>query len=142
MEPSEIRRRLRAAVEQARQEAAERRGRSDLAARDYETFLAERAVPVFHQVASVLTAEGHPFKVFTPANSVRLAAERSPEEFIELTLDSSLDPPVVMAHVTRGRGRRTIASERPLRSNTPIGELTSEDVLDLLLREVVSFLQR
>lgn len=142
MEVSEVRRRLRAAVEEARQSAAERRTRNDAAARDYEAFLGQRAVPVFHQLATALTGDGHLFKVFTPAGSVRLASERSHEEFIELVLDDSSDFPVVVGRTSRGRGRRMISAERPVRDRTPISELTEEDVLSFLLQEIPHFLER
>ena len=138
----EVRRRLRASLDTARRQAQERRGRTDAAAKEYETFLEQHAVPVFHSMAAALTGEGHPFKVMTPAGSVRLSPERSPDEFIELTLDPSLDPPEVSAHIVRGRGRRMIETEQPLRDRTPIGNLTSEHVLEFLLREVVPFVQR
>ena len=136
MEVSEVRRRVRAAIETAKQAAADRRVRNDVAARDYDLFLTHRAVPVFQQVAAALTSEGHPFKVFTPAGSVRLASDRSPEEFIELTLDTASDPPEVRGQVSRGRGRRMISEERPVRPQTPIADLTDEHVLDYLTREV------
>ena len=142
MEISEVRRRLRAAIEKARRESAERRARVDAAARDYETFLAERAAPVFHQVAAALTAEGQKFKVFTPASSIRLAAERSPDEFIELSLDDSSDPPAVVGRTTRGRGRRTVSSERAIRDDAAIGDLTDEDVLAFLLEEIPRLIER
>ena len=139
MEVSEVRRRLRSAVESSRQRSSERRTRVDAAARDYEAFLGQRAVPVFHQVQTALTGEGHQFKVFTPASSVRLASERSAEEFIELALDDSVDPPAVIGRASRGRGRRMITSERPIREGKPIAELTEEDVLDFVLEEIVGF---
>ena len=142
MEVSEVRRRLRAAIEGGREAAAARRTRSDAAARDYEVFLTDRAVPVFHQFATVLTGEGHPFKVFTPAGVVRLAAERSQDEFIELSLDSSTDPPEVSGRISRGRGRRMVTTERPVRERTPIGDLTEEHVVEFLLAEIPAFLQR
>jgi hypothetical protein len=142
MEVSEVRRRLRAAIEAGRATAAERRIRSDEAAREYEAFLAEHAVPTFHTFAAAITGEGHPFKVFTPAGTVRLASERSADEFMELSLDTSTDPPEVLARVSRGRGRRMITTERPLRENTRIGVLTGEDVLEFLLQEAPAFLQR
>jgi hypothetical protein len=142
MEISEIRRRLRGALDAGRHEAAERRARTDLASRDYEQFLETRAVPVFQQLAVVLNSEGHPFKVFTPAGSVRLASERSPEEFLELTLDTAADPPEVLARTSRGRGRRLISEERPLRPGLAVADLKDEDVLEFLLREIVPLLQR
>jgi hypothetical protein len=142
MDVAEVRRRLRGAIEAARREASERRARSDAAAREYEAFLSERAVPMFQQFAAALAGEGQPFKVFTPAASVRLASERSGEEFIELVLDTSQDPPQVIGRTTRGRGRRMVTSERPVRDGLPIGELSAEDVLAFLLAEIVPFVER
>jgi hypothetical protein len=141
MDVPEIRRRLRASIEAARRDAQERRGRSDRASRAYEEFLATRAVPLFQTVASALVAEGHRFKVFTPAGSVRLAAESSGEDYIELGLDSTADPPVVVGRTSRGRGRRQI-SERPVQEDVPIEDLTDDDVLAFLLRELTPFLER
>jgi hypothetical protein len=142
MEVSEVRRRLRAAIDKARQSAAERRARTDAAARDYEVFLAERATPVFHQFSTALSGEGHAFKVFTPAGSVRLASDRSPEEFIELALDDSSDPPAVVGRMTRGRGRRMVSSERAVGGGAPVADLTEEDVLAFLLEEIVPLVER
>ena len=140
MEIPEIRRRLRASIEAAKRDAQERRGRSDHAAKAYEEFLSERAVPLFHTVASALVAEGQRFKVFTPAGSVRLASEASGEDYIELVLDTTADPPVVVGRTSRGRGRRQIASERPVNDDIPIENLKDEDVLAFLLTELTPFL--
>jgi hypothetical protein len=142
VEISEVRRRLLAAIEKSRRESAERRLRTDTAARDYNTFLSQQASPVFHQFAAALKAEGHQFKVFTPASSIRLAAERSPEEFIELFLDDSSDPPTVIGRTTRGRGRKTVSSERPLKDGASIPDLTDEDVLAFLLEEIARLIER
>src|SRR5512132_1216216 len=110
MEVSEVRRRLRTAIEKAKHAAAERRARNEAAARDYDLFLADRATPLFHQFAMALASEGRAFKVFTPAGSIRLAAERSPEESIELVLDDSSDPPAGVGRITRARGRRVVST--------------------------------
>lgn len=142
MDSGEIQKRLRAALAEARRHSAARRVRSDDAAKHYDVFLETRAVPVFRQVAAGLTGEGHPFKVMTPSGSVRLFPERSPDEFVELALDTSYDPPQVVGHVVRGRGRRTLETEAPLRERTPIQDLTEEHVLEFLLREAVAFVQR
>lgn len=142
MEVSEVRRRLRTALDKARQASADRRARTDAAARDYEVFLSERAAPVFHQLAAALKAEGHAFKVFTPAGSLRLASDRSPEEFVELLFDDESDPPGVVGRTSRGRGRRTISSERRVGSGAPVGDLTQEDVLAFALEEIVLLIER
>ena len=142
MDIPEVRRRLRGAIEAARREAAERRARSDAAVRDYEQFLEGRAVPVFQTVAAALNAEGLHFKVFTPAGSVRLASESAKDDFIELTLDTGTDPPEAIGRISRGRGRRMISAERPVREGASIADLTEEDVLSFLVREIVPFVER
>jgi len=142
MDTPEVRRRLRTVIEQARRGAAARRERADAAARDYETFLRDRAVPTFHTFAAALVAEGLRFKVFTPAGSVRLASEGAGEDFIEITLDPALDPPRPVGHTSRGRGRRSLVTERPIRPGTATADLTAEDVLEFLVEEITPFVER
>jgi hypothetical protein len=142
MEVAEVRRRLRAAIESARRSAQERRARSDQAAREYEIFLEQVAVPVFRVLAAALTAEGLRFNVFTPAGSVRLASDHAADDFIELSLDAAADPPVVVGRVSRGRGRRNATIERPVKQDTPVAALTEEDVLEFLLSEIAPFVER
>jgi hypothetical protein len=140
VEISELRRHIRGAIELAKKNAAARRGRTDEAARDYAEFLGKIAVPAVQQFASALTGEGHLFHVATPAESVRLISGSSPDDYIELLLDSTEDPPEVIARVHRGRGRRMITSERPVRERTAVKDLTEEDVHTLLLQEITPFL--
>lgn len=126
-------------MEQARSNAAARRERSDAAARDYEQFLATVATPVVQQFANVLSAEGHHFHLATPAGSVRLTSASSSEDYVEILLDTSQDPPEVIGRTSHGRGRRMVASERPVRDQTAVSELNEEDVLAFLLTEIVPF---
>src|SRR5437016_1221148 len=107
MEVSDVRRRIRAAIESARLRAAERRARTDEASRAYDVFLETVAVPAFHTVVNALTGEGHRFKVITPGRAVRMLPERSPEDFIELALDTDREAPGVVIVSSRGRGRRS-----------------------------------
>lgn len=139
IEISEVRRRLRSAIDEARRDAAARRARSDAAARDYEVFLSAIAVPVVQQMASALSGDGHHFDVATPAGSVRLTSAKSAEDYIEIALDTSEDPPEVVGRTSHGRGRRRITSERPVRDRTAIAELNEEDVLAFLLTEIIPF---
>ena len=139
MEIPEVRRRLRAVIDQARRDAAARRERADAASRAYTKFL-ERAVPTFHTFAAALVAEGYRFKVFTPAGSVRLASESAGEDFIEIVLDPTVDPPRVTGRTSRARGRRSTSAERPLRAGA--ADLTEEDVLDFLVEEIAPFVER
>jgi hypothetical protein len=126
-------------MEQARSNAAARRERSDAAARDYEQFLVTIAIPVVQQFANVLSAEGHHFHLATPAGSVRLTSASSSEDYVEILLDTSQDPPEVIGRTSHGRGRRMVASERPVRDQTAVSELNEEDVLAFLLTEIVPF---
>jgi prophage DNA circulation protein len=142
MDISEIRRRLRGAIEAARREAAERRERADTAARDYEAFLAQRAVPTLQQFASALQGEGLRFRVATPADSVRLTPEGASEDYIEIALDAAFDPPRVVGRSSRGRGRRLVVHERPVRDGAAVADLGEEDVLDYLIEEIGPFVGR
>src|SRR5574341_459944 len=140
METSEIRKRVLQAIDQSRRAAAERRARSDEASTAYEQFLAHVATPLFKQFAGILKAEGYPFQVFTPAGGLRLASDRTSEDFIELRLDVSGESPAVMGRVNRARGSRILASERPIGSG--VANLTEHDVLDFLIREIQPFVER
>ena len=140
--PSDIRRRLRTALDQHRKEAAERRARADEAAVAYHGFLRDIAVPVFRMVANVAKAEGHPFTVYSPAEGVRLVSERNERDFAEVWLDGSLDPPRVATRVNKQLGRDMVSKEGLLRPEAPIPSLTDEDVLAFLLREVVELSER
>jgi hypothetical protein len=93
-----------------------------------------------HTIAQALIGEGHRFKVLTPGKAVRLAAEFSPDDYLEIALDTDGDVPAVMLHTSRGRGRRSVESERPLGRN--IGELTEDRVVTVLLEELIPFIQR
>jgi hypothetical protein len=142
MEISDVRRRLRQAIEQARRASEERRVRHDEGARAYDRFLTTVATPVFKLVATSLKAEGYPFRVSTPAAAVRLGSDNANDDYIELTLDTTGDEPEVVGRVSRGRGRRLIRSERPLREGSPIDAITEDDVLEFLADEIVRFVQR
>lgn len=142
MEVSEVRRRLRGAIEEAKRRSADRRARTDEASRAWEEILEQRAVPIFQTMAQALAGEGHRFNVVTPGRAVRLSLERSAEEFVELSLDSSRDQPAVMMVSTRGRGRRMVTSERLVCEGSAIPQLTEEAIAGLLLEELVPFIER
>jgi hypothetical protein len=142
MEVSDVRRRIRAAIESARVRGAERRTRTDDASRAYDQILETVAVPAFHTVVSALAGEGHRFKVITPGRAVRMSPERSAEDFIELSLETERDAPAVVILSSRGRGRRIVSTERILREGPKIAELSEEDVVGALLEELLPFIER
>ena len=142
MEVSDVRKRVRETMERARRRTAERRTRNDEAAREYEQFLDQIAVPLFRQIGNVLRAEGYTFTVSTPGGGVRLASDRSGGDFLELRLDTGSTTPQVMIHSSRGRGGRMIDSETPLGAGASIGSLAEEDVLVSVLTELEPFVER
>ena len=139
MEISLVRRRLTETIERAKKQAAERRGRSDQASRDFEVFLQKIAVPLFRQVANALKADSYMFTVFTPSGSVRLMSDRAADDYIEISLDTADDPPRVMGRTSRTRGSRVIDAERTIGAPDV---LTEEDVLEFLMKEMEAFVER
>lgn len=141
METSEVRRHVTQAVERARSAAATRRAQADVARRDFSVFLETIAVPLMRQVAGALKAQSYQFTVFTPSDGVRLMSDRAQQNFIELSLDTSGDEPVVIGRVSRERGRRLIETERPIAS-APVAALTEDDVLQFVIKELEPFVEK
>jgi hypothetical protein len=140
MEVSIVRQRLLQTIDLAKRAAADRRARSDEATRVYAGFLDRTAVPLVRQVASVLKAEGMAYTVFTPAGSVRLMSDRSADDFIEIELDTSGAEPRVMGHTSRRRGQRVLEHEQPIGGT--VADLSENDVLEFLLKELAPFVER
>jgi hypothetical protein len=135
-----LRRRVRSAIDAAKQNAAERRDRTAGATRAYERFLEFTATPAFRAVANVLRAEGIPFEMMTPSGGLRLIPERARDDGISLELDASVDPPQPLMIVTQTRGSRILRLERPVKEGSPIDQITEDDVVDLLLEQVKPWL--
>ena len=142
MEVSEVRRQLRHALDRAKARAQQKRDQAGAAERAYATFLENIATPTTRMVAGVLKAEGLPFTVSTPSGAVRLASDHGRDDYIELALDSSGDTPVVVGHVRRTRGSRTIDDERPIRPGAAPQDLTDADVLQFLVTALEPWLER
>jgi hypothetical protein len=142
MEPSDVRRRLRGAIEQARRRAADRRGVADEASRVWGERLPEAVLPGFQAVLNALSGEGFKFSLSTPGETARLSPERSSAEFVEIALDTNRELPAVIVRSTRGRGRRTIASERIVAEGPDIADLTEDAVIGVVIEEIVPFIER
>jgi hypothetical protein len=142
IEPADVRRRLLQRMEIVRRESAARRASASEAQPAYERFLDETAVPIFRSVASALRGEGLRFQVFTPAGLVRLASEKSKDDFIEIALDTSRHPTEVIGRTSHTRGSRLIADEQPVREGARVQDLTDEDVLAYVLRVIGPFVER
>ena len=62
--------------------------------------------------------------------------------YIEVALDTAGAVPQVVGHTSRSRGRRVIESEQPLGGGAGVGDLTEEDVLAFVLKELEPFVER
>ena len=142
MEVSLVRRRVRETLARAKQAAADRRTRVDEATGEYQLFLDRVAVPLFRQIANVLRAEKHAFSVSTPGASVRLISDRSSDEYIEISLDTTNASPQVIVYARRTRGRRVNEVEIAIGTGGPVRELTEEDVLAVVLKELEPLVER
>lgn len=141
METSVVRNRLRDTIERAKRHAAERRGHNDEASRAFDAFLEHVAIPLMRQIAGALKADGYQFTVFTPSGSVRLMSDRRAEDFIEIALDISGETPRVAGHTSRLRGRHIVETERPVGDGRP-GDVSEDDLLEFLLKELEPFVER
>ncbi len=142
IETSELRKRVRAAIEHSRKQAAARRAKLDEAAAAYQELLKSTAIPLVQMLINTLRAEGFNFTVFTPNGGLRMALARSGDDYIEFALDTSQDEPFAALRVNRSRGRRIVQHERPVKDRTPIDRLSEEDVLQALLEELGPFVER
>lgn len=144
MDVSELRKRILRAIDDARREASDRRVAVDEAAKAFERFLNDVAVPLLRQAATVLNATGPAFTVHTPAGSVRLASEKSPETYLELELDAARPSPEVLGRISLARGGRQgqVIEERPIAAGKPVDRLTEEDLSAFLVAEVPKLVVR
>jgi hypothetical protein len=137
MDVSELRKRIMRALEEAGREATTRRAELDAARKSYETLHDDVIVPLLRQAQSVLRAEGKLFTVHAPADEARLAADSSPETFLEFELEISRGRPQVIGRrsVALG-GKRVDVEERPISPTKPIADLKDEDIAAFLVAEI------
>ena len=142
MEVSVVRQRVLETIDRARRMVGDRRAQTDEGAREYQQFLDRIAVPLFKQLAGVLRAENYLFNVFTPAGSVRLMSERGSDDYIEITLDAKGSRAYVIGRSSRSHGGNVTQVERALNATDAIGDLTEEDLLAFLLKELEPFVEK
>jgi|KBSMisStaDraftv2_1062788.scaffolds.fasta_scaffold821593_2 hypothetical protein len=140
MDIAVVRKRLHDAMERARRRAAERRVVIDQAGAAFASFMSGTAIPLVRQVANVLKTEGYLFSVFTPAGSVRLMSDKNADDFIEITLDASVDTPRVVARIS-SHGRRLVDMQRVIGSGDP-AVISEEELFAFLLKELEPFVER
>ena len=142
MEVSQVNKRVKNAIEEARGRAQARRNASAAAEKAYGVFLETVATPVTRQVANALKVAGIGFTLGTPGGGLRLAADRGRDDYVEFVLDASGDVPQAAGRISVTRGSRTLDTTLPIKPGTSIEELTEEDVLDFLVRALEPWLER
>jgi hypothetical protein len=143
MNVSELRKRILHALDDARRDASVRRQARSEAEEQWETFLSTVAVPLFRQAVDVLRAERQLFSVETPAGSVKLVSDSSPQTFLEVVLDLSGASPEVMGRlsVSQGRGRQSL-EERPVAPGRAVAEIGEDEVAAFLVTQVPKLVVR
>lgn len=141
VEISEIQKRVRRMIDQSRRAAEERRARIASETRAGEQALHRVVAPVFKAVAAALKAERHPFRVSTPVDAVRMSAESSGDNFIELVFDTTGAQSVLRGRVSRTRGHRLLVEEKVVSEGSQLGTLSDEDVLEYLLGALGPFVE-
>ena len=143
MDVSELRKKILRALEESPPVAAPKRSERDEAQRAYDRFLEIVAVPMLRQEQEILKAEGQLFTVHAPAGGAKLVADASAQTFLEFSLDTAAERPVVIGRTSRVRGRqRIIVDERPVTVGKPVGELSDEDVAAFLVAELPKLVGR
>jgi len=140
-ETAQIRQRVRRMIDQAKRTAEVRRSRVAAESRDGERALRQVAAPMFKTVAASLKAEGHPFRVSTPADAVRMSTEASGENFIELVFDTVGEQSELRGRVSRVRGHRLLVEEKVVSQGPAVGSFSDEDALAFLLSELGPFVE-
>lgn len=135
-ELTDLRRRVRQAIQDAKQKAAARRASRDEAAAAWSTAVAEIVEPVATNVAAALTGEGLPFRLDTPRGTIRLVSERSADDFIEIVLDDSdeREAPEVIGRTVRARGRQSVTVVEELLG--PPSQLSEDRVIVFLMNAI------
>ena len=141
-ETADIVRRVRRAVAGARTAAARRRELATEAEVEGQAVLEHLVAPLGKKVVSVLAAEGHRFAVSTPVGAVRLSRGASGEDFVEIALDTSRNPPALVGRAAWAWGQRVRQEERVVAQHPDIGLLTADGVLDYLLAAIAPLVER
>ena len=112
------------------------------AMRGYAGFLEHVAVPLLRQTATVLKSEGQLFTVHAPADSARLVSAKSPETFVEISLDTTGERPQVIGRISIARGREGRVEEHPIAPGKAIDAITDDDVSQFLVGQIPKLILR
>jgi hypothetical protein len=141
METSDVRKGVLGTMARAKERSAARRARADATAQSFESLLSRTITPLVRQVANVLRVENYAFTVSTPSGSVRLSSDKTTDDFIEISLDTSGDAPRVVGRTRWRRGREVVDREDTVGAGAP-DSITESDVFAFLLKELEPFVER
>lgn len=141
METSEIRKQVLHMLERAKRRSLEHRSQAESAQRAYDALLPLVAT-AWRQVANALRVEGHAFTVHSPSSALRFASDRSADDFIELSLDTSRRPAALWLQVRLVRGHRVIEREIVVAEGDAVAEVSEQQLITVLLDELEPFVQR
>ena len=131
-----VRKRVKSAIEQARRDQAERRGRVAEAQKSYDTFLETAAIPVFRMIANVLKSEGLHLRSDDAgrrrAAAVRAQPRRRHRDGARYDRGSA-----AAARHDHPRARQPrVQTDRSIKGSNPLVQLTEDDVIEMLLEEL------
>ena len=120
--------------------SADRRATGDTARQQFARLLDTTIVPLLKQTADILKAEGALCQLHTPSDMVKLAFDRSPEDFVEIMLDTAMPPHVIGRSSVRKKGG-TLVEDRIIGVGKEVEEINDEDVVGYLLPELRKILK-
>ena len=97
---------------------------------------------MFRQFTSALRGEQLSFRVVTPAGSVRIEAERSADNFVELALDSARRPVALVLRRGYTRGHHITTDDRVIAEGGDLAGVTPAQLLTALMDAVTPFIER
>lgn len=120
--------------------SADRRATGDTARQQFARLLDTTIVPLLKQTGDILKAEGALCQLHTPSDMVKLAFDRSPEDFVEIMLDTAMPPHVIGRSSVRKKGG-TLVEDRIIGVGKEVDEINDEDVVGYLLPELRKILK-
>ena len=133
---SDLRRRVRQALQDAKHKSAARRAVRDEASKAWDVAFEQTVLPLMRDMASVLTGEGIGFRLDTPAGFARLVSDRSADDYIEVLLDTAdeREAPEVIGRSVRARGRQSVTViEEPL---GPPSDMSTDRLTAFLMKAI------
>ena len=142
MDSGEIGRRIRRTLVDAKAKAVERREQTTVAEVEGQQVMRRIVIPVMKTIASVLSSEGYRCSVSTPHESARLSFDSPRDAYIEVVVNTANDPPTLIGRTGRTRGSRVLSNEYVIVSHPTIGQLTEEDLVTFVQRELLLVIER